>query len=556
MKTVIVSINSKYIHAPLAPWYLKEACRGVADIEVLIHSINEELSSIYMDILSREADVVMFSCYIWNIEYVKKLSSDIWKADNNVKIVWGGPEVSFDCAKILSENEYVDVIVSGEGEEALPAFFKGDYSNLCYRDNKGDVVDNSKYMKVENLDSIRSPYTEEMLSKSRGKIMYYESSRGCPFDCSYCLSSAFDKVRCFSMDRIKEDISKIVNAGFKQIKFVDRTFNCIKSRAVEILEFLINETGDCTFHFEIAADILGEKFIRILNTAPIGKVQIEAGVQTLNEKTLEEIDRVTDISKLKENVAKTLSMCNVHVHLDLIAGLPYEDFESFKDSFNGVYRLEPHDLQLGFLKVLKGTKIEKRAKEYGIVYREYAPYEIISSKWISAKELNILKGVESALERLYNSSRLLLTLEYLMYKYYESAFDFYFDFSEYADELENISLNSLFQKVYEFMERFNDETIDELIRVDYLSSTISKKLPDFFSSEVSKQFRSECFEFLKDEKNILEYLPRLTGMSTKEIYKLVHFEKIGDKVFLFDHSDKNIITDRYSYTPLKKWPFV
>ena len=559
MKVSIVAINSKYIHTPLAPWYIKEACSSVVDMDVLVHSINEDIQIIYRDILKNNPDIVMFSCYIWNIEFVKKLSCDLKMTNTGIQVIWGGPEVSFNCKKILEDNPYVDIVVAGEGEESVLELLSGKdidgIGGVCYRKD-GAIVDRGYYRTVENLDSIPSPYTDKMLKQSEGRIMYYESTRGCPFSCSYCLSSVYEKVRCFSMDRVKEDIQKIVSAGFKQIKFVDRTFNCMPARAKEILRYVLSSTGDTSFHFEIAADLLDDEMIDILNSAPHGKIQVEAGVQTVNEKSLEEIDRKTDLDKLFNNISRVIDKGNVHVHLDLIAGLPYEDFESFKNSFNVLYNQKPHNLQLGFLKVLHGTKMEDKSREYKLSYREYAPYEVVSSNWISYSEINILKGVEDALERLYNSGRFILTLEYIISKYYSSPFDFYMEFSNEINVGEGIASNRLFEILYSFSSKFNDDKIYDLLKIDFFASTKSKKLPDCFETNTSKQFNEQCFEFLKDEDNVAKFLPHFKDVPAKEIYKKVHFEKIGDTIYIFDYEDQDKVTGRYNYTPLKKWPFV
>jgi radical SAM superfamily enzyme YgiQ (UPF0313 family) len=284
---------------------------------------------------------------------------------------------------------------------------------LFYRDAEL-IKGNDCFSLIDNLDSIPTPYTEEMLSAAGGRIIYYESTRGCPFSCSYCLSSTFEGVRYFSLERVKKELQKLVNAGVRQIKFVDRTFNANRERAKEIIRFIISLGGTTNFHFEAAADLFDSEMLDILAAAPKGLIQFEIGIQTTNNKTLEAINRRTDLGRVFQNVNKLNSIGNVHIHVDLIAGLPYENMGSFKNSFNEVYALEPHQLQLGFLKLLKGSRIRDESKVYGYVFRDYAPYEVMQNSCISFDEILELKNVEDMVERYYNSGRFNNTLKYVI----------------------------------------------------------------------------------------------------------------------------------------------
>lgn len=604
MKTLIVALNSKYIHSALAPWYLKSYCGDeCGEIKVLEFTINDLMETVLSSIYLERADVVAFSCYIWNIAYILRLAEDLKKVSPGTKIVLGGPEVSFESEKLIQANPSIDYIIAGEGEVAFKRLLKHIQSGQAEQmDHKmpgrvtaeqGKVFcagfDSDEGLPHVQLDYIPSPYTDEMLSSLGSRIVYFESSRGCPFFCSYCISSTFSGVSYFSMDRVKGDLSRLIKAGVRQVKFIDRTFNCNKERAKEIFKYIIRNTqnlGDkhviskyltaagvgTNFHFEMVADLFDEEMFDILSEAPEGLIQFEIGVQTTNEKTLKAINRKTDMEKAFKNIKRLREMSNIHLHLDLIAGLPFEDYNSFKSSFDRVYALKPHKLQLGFLKMLKGTKVRKEAEKHGYMYREYAPYEVLYNSYLPFDKMLVLKGIEELLERYYNSGKFKKSLDFMIYRYFVSPFEFYFRFFEF--NLQNgyldrsISARELYVILLKFHEAFfgNSEVINELLKLDFLSYDNSRGVPEEIRRESYPAFKELCFDFLRDDNNLELYIPELRGMPVKRIFKQVHFElfsydvtesieKIDSNpektVVLFNYQKRSKVTGLYEYHKIK-----
>ncbi|MCX7709952.1 MAG: B12-binding domain-containing radical SAM protein [Clostridia bacterium] len=585
MKTLIVAINSKFIHTSLAAWYLKSSCGdGCGEVSIAEYTINDSLDTVFADIYRAKADVVAFSCYIWNISHVHLICENLKKVQPGITIILGGPEVSFDGGKILEEHPSIDFILSGEGEEVFPCLLShlksgskdwDKINGLAFRSGQS-VIYNEGFNLIEDLGRIPSPYTEEVLSGLSNKIIYYESSRGCPFFCSYCISSTFKGVRYFSMDRVRSDLLKLIHQGVKQIKFVDRTFNCNKQRAMEIFDFIIElalqrkaagEDLNTNFHFEAAADLFDEEVFEVLSKAPRGLIQFEIGIQTTNLQTLELIHRKTDLKKLFYNVERLKSLGNIHLHLDLIAGLPAEDYHSFIRSFNEVYRLKPDQLQLGFLKMLKGSSIRVDAEKYGYGYRSYPPYEVFYNDFISFDELLELKGIEEVLDRYYNSGRFVQSIGYLIQNMFSSPFDFYKAFFSFFKTMGYLDSRFSSRQLYSILIDFLNERvgkdkavplIKELLKLDYLSSDNSNNLPDGIERNLAAGFKEMCFEFLKSEENIKKYLPDFCGMPAKQIFKQVHFEifrydvlqeknskEQKDRILLFDYSNRDRVTERY-----------
>lgn len=580
MKTLIIALNSKYIHSSLAAWYLKAACPfETGEVKVLEYTINDNLDSVLSSIYLEKADVAAFSCYIWNIAYIMKLVESLKNVSPGLKIVLGGPEVSYDSQDVLEMNESVDFIISGEGEKAFPLLLKhindnsvepGSVEGLTYRKNRS-VFKNGGFNLIENLDSIPSPYTDEMLSSIGDKrIVYYESSRGCPFSCSYCISSTFEGVRTFSMDRIKDDILKLINTKVIQVKFVDRTFNCNRLRAMEILKFVIDNANDTNFHFEAGGDLFDRDMLELLSRAPKGLIQFEIGIQTVNEKTLESINRKTNLDKLYKNVERLKMQGNVHLHLDLIAGLPYEDYESFKNSFNKVYSMKPHQLQLGFLKLLKGSSIRESVEEHLYKYRNYPPYEILCNRYLSFDETIKLKEIEELVERYHNSGKFQKTTEYLIANYFGSAFGFFEQLRVYCKEVgfyrRAVSARELYNILMDFtvksIGRCSIEPINELLKLDFLSADSSNNLPEGLIRERNINVNELAFDFLKQDSNINEYLPDFKGIPPKQIFKKIHIEifsydiiskdlKKEKAAVLFNYSVRDKITGLYEYRKIE-----
>ncbi len=420
MKILLIAINAKYIHSNLAVYCLK-ACAGEleAQVEIAEYTINHRKEDILADIYRRKPDVAAFSCYIWNREYTVSLIRDFHQIAPEVPLWVGGPEVSYDAPEFLEEFPQAAGVLAGEGEKSFAALVKAyarggraeDIPGLVWRGEDGRIHEN---LPAERIDMDEIPFVYKNMEGFAHRIIYYESSRGCPFSCSYCLSSIDRQVRFRSLDLVLPELQFFLDQKVPQVKFVDRTFNCSHSRAQAIWRYIAeHDNGITNFHFEIGADLLNEEELRLLSSLRPGLVQLEIGVQSVNGTTIREIDRVTDLERLRRTVAAVRAGKNIHQHLDLIAGLPYEDYESFVNSFNAVYAMRPQQLQLGFLKVLKGSKMRAKAAEYEILYRQEPPYEVLSSRWISYGELLRLKGVEEMVEVYYNSSQFAHTLEAL-----------------------------------------------------------------------------------------------------------------------------------------------
>lgn len=579
MKTLIIAINSKYIHASLAPWYLK-ACCGHECGEVVIgeYTINDSMDMVLGEIFAAKPDVAAFSCYIWNIGYVLKLAEDLKKVMPKVTILLGGPEVSYDSGAILQQRPYVDFVLSGEGEVSFQKLLavllreSDDYKSiegLTYREYD-EIISNGSCLIVEDLSTIPEVYTEEMLSSLGNRIVYFESSRGCPFSCSYCLSSTTAGVRFFPLERVEKELKRLVEADVRQIKFVDRTFNSHPKRAKAIFRHIIERYGttEVNFHFEVAADLFDDEMFEILALAPVGRIQFEIGVQTTNTDTLERIHRKTSLKTLFENVESLKSLGNIHLHMDLIAGLPGEDYSSFIRSFNEVYTLGPHQLQLGFLKMLKGSQVREEAEKYGYRFRSYAPYEVLENKAMGYEQLRELKGIEELVDRYYNSGRFVHTLRYIENTLYETPFEFYKEFHSYVREREyfkrGISGRELYTILTEYLRQKAPESrwvqYNELLKLDYLSMDNTNNLPSGIDRQVTPGFKEECFSFLRKEENILRYLPQYAGIPVKQMIKHLHFEKLlyrpvqklgkpdyvkEEVVLLFDYAQRDRVTGRY-----------
>ena len=441
MRVLLTTLNSKYVHSNLAIKYLYTVAAGeYSDLDVREFTINNEPNYIYTELVRANYDMVCFSCYIWNVEQIRSLAADLKKACPDTLIVLGGPEVSFDGATFMQENPWVDFIIRGEGEYAFYRFMEAvrdsrqpfdTVPELIYR-RQGKIFVNPE---IEPLDFNLIPFPYSMLDCESDRVVYYESARGCPFGCTYCLSSREKRVRALSLDRVKADLGYFLYKQVMQVKFIDRTFNYDKDRAYEIFKYLIeNDNGVTNFHFEICADLLDAGTLSLLATARKGLFQMEIGIQSANPATLAAVGRKENVYPLLFNTEKLVALGNIHVHVDLIAGLPYESYEVFKRSFDKVYGLGADAMQLGFLKVLKGTPIEAQATKYGIVSRDHAPYEVISTDWLSAAELARLKMIENMLDIFYNRGGFSNAVAYLIEELGRGAFGFYEMLADYYYE--------------------------------------------------------------------------------------------------------------------------
>lgn len=439
MKILLVAVNAKYIHSNLAIYYLKEYAKAYEEhIELAEYTINHRTEDILKGIYKTQADVVAFSCYIWNIEIITEVVVELKKVMPKVKIWFGGPEVSYNAKECLQAIDELDGITIGEGEQTFLELME------CFVDSKMDLsqIKGIAYKSADDivltedreamsLDAVPFPYDD--MESFRNKIIYYESSRGCPFSCSYCLSSLDRRVRLRSTELVKKELQIFLDYEIAQVKFVDRTFNCNKNHAMEIWTYIKeHDNGITNFHFEISADMLDEGEIEFLNTLRPGQVQLEIGVQSTNPQTIEAIHRKMDLKKLAHNVEKIRKGHNIHQHLDLIVGLPYEDYDSFINSFNDVYSLKADQLQLGFLKVLKGSYMETDSSNHGIVYQDRAPYEVLQTDFLSYDEILKLKGLCDMVEAYYNSGQFTYSMEFLNH-YCKTPGDLYLSLSEYYE---------------------------------------------------------------------------------------------------------------------------
>ena len=513
MKVIISCLNSKFVHASLSPWCLAAGIRAFSketyNVSVLESTINGDIESFAHKIIDEKPDVVAFSCYIWNITKTLEICH-ILKQNCGCKIVLGGPEVAYRSKDVLEKYEFIDFVLSGEGEWAFPDFLdniNGDLSSvsgLTYRQNgKITVIPEKGYTATPP-----SPYSDEFFENLNGRIAYIETARGCPYRCAFCLSGRCSPLRFFEIDRVKEDIIKLANSGTQTVKFVDRTFNANEKRANEILIFIKENYSktipeNVCFHFEIAGDILNPRTLDILSSMPYGAVQLEIGMQSFNEDVLKTINRKTDTKKLIDNIKKLISFNNMHIHIDLIAGLTGEDLESFKNGFNIGYSLKAHMLQMGFLKLLYGAEMRENSEKYPCTFKDKPPYEVTSTPCLSAEEIIMLKNCEDALDRLYNSGRFLFTLDYLTEEVGISPFDIFNDFGNRVDG-NKMRLSDYAEKLYGFFcTKCDKDILREKILCDLLCCSSSVQIPDVLKvqdplyKKAKKYFRGNGNNFIK-----------------------------------------------------------
>ncbi|MDV3427244.1 MAG: B12-binding domain-containing radical SAM protein [Bacillota bacterium] len=497
MKRLLVGINSKFIHSNLAIRYLSAYTKDLKyNIKVNEYTINDSMENILRGILEEEPDLVCFSTYIWNTEIIKKLAGLIKAVSEKVKILYGGPEVSFDGKEFLEKNEG-EYIIEGEGEETFREFIIALHNKKplvgikgLYYKEKGSIRYNGKRGNMD-MNQVIFPYEEN--ENFDNKIVYYEASRGCPYRCKYCLSSVDRNTRFLNIERVKKDLKYFVDKKVKLVKFVDRTFNINKEFTSDIWEYLIGLGGDTCFHFEISAKLLNDDQIEILKKAPAGKFQFEVGVQTTNEEVLKNINRAGSFSEIKEKVIKVQELKSIKQHLDLIAGLPGEDYESFINSFNQVYCLRGEELQLGFLKLLKGSLMYEEIDYWGIKYSPYPPYEVLKTKDISYFQLQKLKKVEKLVDKYYNSNKFILILEYLINKF-DSPYDFYYRLSLYFTKMgyyeRPLSNDNYYKALIDFYiseKGQKDSWFSEILKFEYLKYNKKRGIPDFLKKKIDKE---------------------------------------------------------------------
>lgn len=582
---LLVGINAKYIHSNLGIYCIQAYARkkGILkkDFEIKEYTINQDIDFILGDIYLQKPEMIGFSCYIWNIDFVVKITKELHKIMPDIPIWLGGPEVSYDSDIQLKKYSWIKGIISGEGEVTFYQLLNyylseenaerrsfgenitdlSDINGIVYREcenilscdlnklNK-DVVksdtkplsDNEKICVNQNrpimtMDEVPFPYTNDAgfdMESLKNRIIYYETSRGCPYGCSYCLSSVDKNVRFRSISLVEKELQFFIDLKVPQVKFVDRTFNCNHEHTMAIWKYIYeHDNGITNFHFELSAELLTDEEIEYVKSFRPGLVQFEIGVQTANPETLRQIHRNPDLTLLKEKVAKIREKRNIHQHLDLIAGLPYEDFESFRDSYNEVYSMKPDQLQLGFLKVLKGSPIYYDRDKFGIVYQERAPYEVLFTKWISYSDLLRLKRVEDMTERYYNSMQFEATLPYII-SFFETPFDFFMQLGEYYKKMGYSGVHQSRLQNYEILLEFaineceladdEREVFEQLMLYDIYARENLKNRPKFikWQSEIAKD---EVRAFYMEEEQKHKYLSGYEENDWKQLHRMTHLQQ-------------------------------
>ena len=540
MKIVLCALNSKYIHSTLAVWYLHSAVKEICDSVVVEGTINERVEDVEKRILEMNPNIVGFSTYIWNKTIVVELAKRI-KEKTGATILLGGPEVSYNAEEILTEYSFVDYVISGEGEEPLAKICSGlpveEIEGICYKKD-GGVVIKEPYISKKDPPN---PYTSEYMKGLNGRIAYLETSRGCPYRCAFCLSGRMGGVRFFNLDEARKNIVLLANSGTQTVKFIDRTFNADRKRAREIFSFIMGEYGknipkNVCFHFEIEGELLDNETLELLKKAPIGLFQFEIGLQSFNQNTLEAIRRKTNLSLLVENIEKVISLGNIHTHIDLIIGLPNESFDSFKSSFDLAYKLKPHMLQLGFLKLLHGTALRENANVHNSSFINTPPYEIVSNKWLKEQETASLHMLEDVFERMYNSRRFALTCEYLE-GCYERPFDMYFSFSRFVLNHPFKSLDEFTRLMYEFYgsnPNVNRDRLRDTLAIDRLATNRMGSLPDFL--KLHSPYLKKTLNFL----DTMEETKRPAGIKRSATPLLTE-----NMIAYVDYDSRDYLTNRF-----------
>lgn len=526
MKILLTTLNSKYIHSAPALYYLYESLGAYKkDATLKEFTINQELEYIFGEI-GNDYEVVFFSCYIWNIEMTLKLVEQLKKGFPDIHIVLGGPEVSFERTALYQKCSYVDYIHSGEGESFIEPYLES-----LEKGRGWDSKEASGLMRTP-VETIPFPYETKL---PQGKILYYESSRGCPFNCSYCISSTTKGVVYWPLDRIKKELAYLVSLSLNQIKFVDRTFNANPKRALEIFNYLAEiDDGTINFHFEIGGDLIDAPTLKFLKTIRPGLIQFEIGLQTINIETLKACDRVSDLVQLKENIKQLIQLGTLHIHCDLIFGLPKEDYEGFKSSFNQLYELQPHMLQLGFLKLLKGSKLRSESNLYGYTYMETPPYEFITNNIVSAQDKIQMKQIEHMVDKYYNSGMFQATLRYAISCGWADAFSFYESLAKYwyAQGYHHVLLKK--DKLYSVLKDFlktnnylNQGLIEESLAFDYLKSSQTSVSYQYWKTRKSESSFNEhmnaLHETLQDQTFKESRFPQWESWPVKDVLKKINF---------------------------------
>lgn len=574
MNILLVAVNAKYIHSNLAVYSLKayaekqNCLRG--SIDIAEYTINQPLDQILMDLYKKKPEILCFSCYLWNISYIEQLVCEISKVMPEIEIWLGGPEVSWNAEEVLQRLPQVRGVMRGEGEETfldLVHFYEGafescgkgldDILGITYykedvREEKTERFITATEERPVMADLNGIPFVYEDIEAFEHKIIYYESSRGCPFSCSYCLSSIDKCLRFRDLELVKRELQFFIDHDVPQVKFVDRTFNCRHDHAMEIWRYVAeHDKGVTNFHFEVAADLLNEEEIALIASMRPGLIQLEIGIQSTNMQTIREIRRTMQFEKVKRIVEQIHAKGNIHQHLDLIAGLPYEDYQRFRCSFNEVYALKPEQLQLGFLKVLKGSYMEEKAKDYQLVYQERPPFEVLSTAWISYDEVIALKGIEEMVEVYYNSRQFEKTLE-LLEKEFDDACAMFEALRDYYEIKELTQINHTRISRYEILFDFVKQLLKEKHLEDKIASYQESLIYDLYLREniknrpafagedtVDKQMAAAFYEKEEQERR---YLKGYERYDKRQMRKMTHLERIGGNLLLFDYQNRSPLT--------------
>ena len=575
MNILLTAINAKYIHSNLAVYSLRAYAAGKCEkykeeIGIAEYTINQPLDQILMDLYKRKPEVLCFSCYLWNIEYVEQLVAELGKIMPQTDIWLGGPEVSYHASHMLEQFPQVYGIMRGEGEETFLELAEFYYYNsgksleqcekvqrlkeivgITFRD--GEEIIETADRSVMDLSKV--PFVYEDLDVFKNKIIYYESSRGCPFSCSYCLSSIDKCLRFRDLELVKKELQFFIDHEIPQVKFVDRTFNCKHSHSMEIWSYIKeHDKGKTNFHFEVAADLLNEEELNLISTMRPGLIQLEIGVQSTNEQTIKEIHRTMKFSQVTEVVNRVHAAKNIHQHLDLIAGLPFEDYNSFHKSFCDVYALKPEQLQLGFLKVLKGSYMEEKTKDYELLYQNRPPYEVLSTKWLPYSDVIRLKGLEEMVEVYYNSRQFEHTME-LLEQVFGDAFVMFEEMSNYYEEHGYYGVNhnrvARYEILYAFIKEvalvqyetlLTEEQFRQTLVMDLYLRENMKNRPAFAGdSLVSKEVERTFYDTEAEEH---QYLKGYEKYDKRQLRKMTHLENLDGHLILFDYQNRNPLTNQ------------
>ncbi len=551
MKALLAAMNAKYIHSNLGIYSIRAYAlqHGVSEDECTMaeYTINQPQGEVLAELYRQQPQLLAFSCYIWNIQQVEQLAAQFHKIMPEVPIWLGGPEVSYDAGNRLERCPWLTGVMLGEGEQTFLEVYRiyqkqqisglSEVAGIIYRQEDGTIC-HTPARPLLDMDTL--PFVYKDLSGLEHRIIYYETSRGCPYGCSYCLSSVEKKVRLRSMHLVEEELQFFLDHKVPQVKFVDRTFNCNHEHTMAIWRYIYeHDNGITNFHFELSADLLNEEEIAYMKRFRPGLVQFEIGVQTTNPKTMEAIHRLSRLERLEERVASVHQGRNIHQHLDLIAGLPYEDYASFRHSFNEVYAMKPDQLQLGFLKLLKGSPIYQQKEEFGIVYQDIPPYEVLMTRWISYQDVLRLKQVEDMVERYYNSLQFEASVRWLVEKW-DTPFDFYQELGAYYQEKGYTGLHQSRMQNYQILQEFAEQkqgidlaVLRELLLYDLYARENLKTRPDFLKCPVSDAQKEWNHQFYYDEERRLQYLPGYQAYDAKQTMRMTHIEHFTFAVDLF-----------------------